>query len=283
MIPSFDLIAKEFRLVVDIPDSLKLDNPFFSISKLMESLVLFVCGKGVCGVWKIEHDGSCTKLFTFSTNDGSIRSILGFRKNGELVMKTQKTVHERFARFEVYEPCSKRIKNNLWIDGINSSFFMSSYKETLLLLDHSDCCVYHWDFEGITRCGVKKWYVASWGRGLVCGWPVEKSLRFYFFNHCFESVDSSLYHKHLWLSRFMYFKLVLLMRRIHWCRSQLSPSNIYYCFWSLCMMHFLEYMPSNMYTLYMPSNIYIFSFLFSCSTFVDTKVQRCFFISEWLN
>ncbi|GJR41094.1 putative RNA-directed DNA polymerase, eukaryota, reverse transcriptase zinc-binding domain protein [Tanacetum coccineum] len=53
---------------------------------LRESLVLFLPDKGAeipaCGVWKIEDDGSFTKLFTFNTPNSSIRkiasSILGF-------------------------------------------------------------------------------------------------------------------------------------------------------------------------------------------------------------
>ncbi|GJQ94763.1 hypothetical protein Tco_0005902 [Tanacetum coccineum] len=94
----------------------------------------------VCGVWKIEHDESFTNLFTISTPDYTINNILGFRKNGEHVMETQKE-DEEFAALEVYDPGSERI-SNLGIYGEKGSFFMDSYKETLLLLNHSNGCVY---------------------------------------------------------------------------------------------------------------------------------------------
>nr|GEX77096.1 hypothetical protein [Tanacetum cinerariifolium] len=152
MIMSFDLIAKEIRLV-DIPHSCILNTPFskhFFISRLRESLVLFVPNEKVqipvCGVWKMEHDESFTKLFTISTPGHTINKIFGFRKNGELVMETAKVVGQ-FATIELYEhfaalykPCSEYI-NNLGISGEKHSFFMGSYKETLLLLDELDSCV----------------------------------------------------------------------------------------------------------------------------------------------
>ncbi|GKG34537.1 hypothetical protein Tco_0437233, partial [Tanacetum coccineum] len=62
----------------------------------------------------MEHDDSFTKLFTISTHDDSIRRILGFRKNGELVMETEKNFEigsENGSALEVYESCSKGIKN----------------------------------------------------------------------------------------------------------------------------------------------------------------------------
>ncbi|GKD71705.1 reverse transcriptase domain-containing protein [Tanacetum coccineum] len=114
MIMSFDLIAKEIKLV-DIPRSCILNNPFpihFFISKLRESLVLFVPNERVeipvCGVWKMEHDASFTKLFNIKTPNYTINNILGFRKNGELVMETQKE-DEEFAALEVYDPCASVI------------------------------------------------------------------------------------------------------------------------------------------------------------------------------
>ncbi|GJY18155.1 hypothetical protein Tco_0389646 [Tanacetum coccineum] len=145
MIISFDLIAKEIRLV-DIPPSCILNNPFpgcFFISKIRESVVLFVPNEEVeipiYDVWKMKHDESFTKLFTISTPDYTIYNILRFRKNGQLIMKTKKE-DEQFVALELYEACSKHV-NNLGISRERSSFFMGSYKETLLLLDELDCCV----------------------------------------------------------------------------------------------------------------------------------------------
>ncbi|GJY03346.1 hypothetical protein Tco_0369286 [Tanacetum coccineum] len=54
-------------------------------------------------------------------------------------METRKD-DEELAALEVYDPCSERI-SNLGIYGKKGSFFMDSYKETLLLLDELDCCV----------------------------------------------------------------------------------------------------------------------------------------------
>ncbi|GJQ94053.1 reverse transcriptase domain-containing protein [Tanacetum coccineum] len=143
MILSFDLVAKEFR-VINIPNSLRNTGSVRFISKLRESLVLFAFNGDfempVCGLWKMEHDESFTKLFTISTPDYTINNILGFRKNGELVMLTEKE-DEQFATLELYEPCSEHV-NNLGISGQMGSFFMESYKETLLLLNHSNGCVY---------------------------------------------------------------------------------------------------------------------------------------------
>ncbi|GKA17964.1 hypothetical protein Tco_0697801 [Tanacetum coccineum] len=145
-IMSFDLIAREIK-VVDVPLSCLPSNPFIGrcyISKLFESLVLFVPNIDVevrfyC-VWKMEHNASFTKLFTINTYRSTIHNILGFRKNGELVMETQK-VDEEFAALKIYDPCSEHT-SNLGIYGEKGSFFMDSYKETLLLMDHSDGCVY---------------------------------------------------------------------------------------------------------------------------------------------
>lgn len=141
MILSFDLIAKEFRVVAISRNVCRTSNPHcasVSISKLRESLVLFETK--VCAVWKMEHDGSFTKLFTINTPGSTIYNILRFRKNSEPVIET-KTEFKHVTVLEVYQPCSKHI-SGLGISGISNSFFMDSYKETLLLLNHSDGCVY---------------------------------------------------------------------------------------------------------------------------------------------
>ncbi|GJT98688.1 hypothetical protein Tco_1094206 [Tanacetum coccineum] len=109
--------------------------------KLRESLVQFLPDTLV-GVWKMEHDCSFAKLFTFNTPERSITKILGFRKNDELVMETRE---EQFWFFdsvvEVYQPWLRNIIR-FPIYGQRDSFFISSYKETLLLLDHLDSSVY---------------------------------------------------------------------------------------------------------------------------------------------
>ena len=87
----------------------------------------------------MEHDDSFTNLFTISAPGYTIFNVLGFRKNGELVMETKKKDQE-FTALEFYQPLKEHI-NNLGISGEIGSFFMDCYKETLLLLNHSDGCV----------------------------------------------------------------------------------------------------------------------------------------------
>ncbi|GJT98700.1 hypothetical protein Tco_1094218 [Tanacetum coccineum] len=148
MIVSFDLIAKEFR-AIDIPDKIIFPVPLpfrFIISKLKGSLVVIV-PRGEVKVWKMEPECSFTQLYTIKTPDSYISDIVGFRKNGKLVVETQdrggrlRFFGEKDSALEVYDPCSNDI-NNLGFSGQNGSFFISSYKETPHLLDHSDSCVY---------------------------------------------------------------------------------------------------------------------------------------------
>ncbi|GJY03342.1 F-box protein-like protein [Tanacetum coccineum] len=140
MIVSLDLIAEEFRFV-DIPRSIcsLSSSTHISISKIRKSLFLFVNNIDST-IWKMGHNDSFTKLFTFNTPERSVTKILGFGKNGEALTTTEKE-DKQFAALEVYYPSSEHI-SNLGIYGKDGSFYMSSYKETLLLLNHSDGCVY---------------------------------------------------------------------------------------------------------------------------------------------
>nr|GFA97100.1 hypothetical protein [Tanacetum cinerariifolium] len=144
MVVSFDLITKEFK-VVNLPDTLKKESltTTFLISKLSGSLVVckykFLAAEA--GVWVMGNDSSFRKLFTIRTPRGD--EILGFKKNGEIIFKTllnQNGAGMFTAVLDVYDPCSQHIKN-LGICGLKDSFFMGSYKESLLLLDHLDSLV----------------------------------------------------------------------------------------------------------------------------------------------
>nr|GEY39827.1 hypothetical protein [Tanacetum cinerariifolium] len=145
MLVSFDLITKEFK-VVDLPLCLlnELNGGYVSVSKLRESLVVYGCvyvdGGECCSVWVMEHDSSFRKLFKIRA---PLYKILGFRKNGEPIFELEEA-DEQFTTLNVYEPRSQQIKQikNLGIFGAGNSFFMSSYKESLLLLDHSDLHIY---------------------------------------------------------------------------------------------------------------------------------------------
>lgn len=146
LIVSFDLTTKEFK-VIDLPDTFSHRYyTILSISKVKESLVVLEYNvnseKQVCAVWMLEEadTNSFTKLFTVNTPDASIKRVLGFKKSGKPIMETF-VDNEDSSELGVYEPCSDHI-NNLGILGKCHSFFVSSYMETLLLLDQSDGAIY---------------------------------------------------------------------------------------------------------------------------------------------
>ncbi|GKA73971.1 F-box protein-like protein [Tanacetum coccineum] len=143
LILSFDLITHEFK-EVNLPVSIvNRVAPAISISKPNESYTDEVNGL-VYSVWMMGEEGgvmsSFTKLFNINTPDDSplISKLLGFTMSGEPIMETEKDYGE-FATVEVYKPFSEHI-NDLGINGDTDSFFICPYTETLLLIDHSDCC-----------------------------------------------------------------------------------------------------------------------------------------------
>ncbi|KAJ0799436.1 putative F-box domain-containing protein [Helianthus annuus] len=138
MIISFDLTSEEFE-EVDLPDSLA-GSRSLDISKLNESLlVLDYRGGAVCDVWMMSKSdipkSSFTKLFTVMAPNSF--SIIGFRKNGQLIMDRMR-FHRHDRELEVYEHELKH-KNGLGIYG--SGFSMASYTESLLLLNHYDSII----------------------------------------------------------------------------------------------------------------------------------------------
>nr|XP_043633009.1 uncharacterized protein LOC122604177 [Erigeron canadensis] len=150
LIMSFDLTAKEFKQI-SLPDS--LTNPLCSIksiSKLHESLVLFEYHReieedvSVCCLWMMKEQGvsrSFTKLYNINVPHATVKTLLGFRKTGELILETQKQIQRCFAELEVYDPKTEAI-DNLGIDGDEYSFFMCSYMESFLMIDHLDGFTY---------------------------------------------------------------------------------------------------------------------------------------------
>ncbi|GKE57425.1 probable galacturonosyltransferase 7 isoform X2 [Tanacetum coccineum] len=143
MVASFDLSTNEFK-VVNLPDT--LTNELFSsvlVSKLRGSLVVcgYISNEEAAGVWVMGNDSSFRKLFTIRAP--RVDQILGFKKNGETILKTRNQNGGGIitAVLDVYDPCSQQIKN-LRISGLASKFFMGSYKEPLLLLDHLDSHIY---------------------------------------------------------------------------------------------------------------------------------------------
>ncbi|GJY09218.1 hypothetical protein Tco_0377403 [Tanacetum coccineum] len=146
MVVSFDLITKEFK-VINLPDTLtnKLLFHVVSVFKLRRSLIvsayIMVEEFPACGVWVMEHNSSFKKLFTIGT---VFSKILGFRKNGEPIFEIEEVDERRFTTLNVYERRLQQIKQikNLGISAIVYSLYMGSYKESLLLLYHSDLHIY---------------------------------------------------------------------------------------------------------------------------------------------
>nr|XP_043632942.1 putative F-box protein At3g10240 [Erigeron canadensis] len=149
LIISFDLTAKEFK---EINLTANLTNQLSDIQgifNLRESLVVlanheeFEEDQLVCYLWMMNEQGitkSFTKLYTIKLPDATVKSLLGFRKNGELILEIE-YMYEENAQLEIYSPNSKAI-NNLGIEGNVDSFFMSSYMETPLLLNQLDGLIY---------------------------------------------------------------------------------------------------------------------------------------------
>ncbi|MFS8020010.1 putative F-box domain-containing protein [Helianthus anomalus] len=152
LIISFHMTREEFT-EVSLPESLVYDGSFeyLNISNLRESLVVLDQNpeENVCYVWSMKDDGvskSFTKLFTIYSQDATLLSVLEFRRTGEPVIEIlDNDADPRYipyapALLAIYEPKSKHI-SKLRFNG-RGSFFVHSYKETLLLLDQPDFTVY---------------------------------------------------------------------------------------------------------------------------------------------
>ncbi|KAJ0903599.1 putative F-box domain-containing protein [Helianthus annuus] len=148
---SFDLASEKFGEAVDFPYNLADYGRHYRISKINNSLVVLshycvvtnLTPKPLCDIWMMLKNGvskpSFTKLFT--VNDVEVNSMIGFRKNGQPIVDRTKTGGYD-GELEVYELCSERI-NGLGIYG--SAFKMTSYKESLLLLNHSYSIIHSYD------------------------------------------------------------------------------------------------------------------------------------------
>ncbi|KAJ0693432.1 putative F-box domain, galactose oxidase/kelch, beta-propeller, F-box associated interaction [Helianthus annuus] len=140
LIVSFDMTSEEFREIT-LPDDLSQTHcNRISMSYLGNSLV--VCGydkhainRDLC-VWMMGGDvsNSFTKLFTIPSYGDAI--LRGFWKSGDPIIDNP---GEHLA---VYEPYSKRIHYH-GIDGVESSFKVYPYTETLFLLGQPDNMVYN--------------------------------------------------------------------------------------------------------------------------------------------
>ncbi|KAJ0903596.1 putative F-box domain-containing protein [Helianthus annuus] len=146
---SFDLASEEFGEAIDFPYNLAgRSGRLYNMSKINDSLVVLShhcivtnsTPKLFCDVLMMLKNGVPKPSFTelFTVNDVGLNSMIGFRKNGQPIIDQTKT-HGYDGELEVYNLCSERI-NGLGIYG--SLFRMTSYKESLLLLNHSDSIIH---------------------------------------------------------------------------------------------------------------------------------------------
>ncbi|CAH1435511.1 unnamed protein product [Lactuca virosa] len=141
LILSFDMTTQEFTLI-DLPNCFAHQSSMeISISKLKGSLVLLEYGtnneKQDCVIWVMNNGvpNLFSKLCAINAPYASIK-ILAFIKNGGPMMEKQYEFGEP-AAFVFYDLCSKDF-NHTAIYAKGGSFFVDSYMETLLLLDHPD-------------------------------------------------------------------------------------------------------------------------------------------------
>ncbi|GKB84168.1 hypothetical protein Tco_0956440, partial [Tanacetum coccineum] len=146
LIISFDMISEEFR-EIRLPDNLALNllnrDMWLYICKFKESLVVihfeFNVEKTDWDVWMMENGDpeSFRKIYTIkSDNDDLIVSVFGSRKSGEPLVEVTKCFRVEKEDYElfVYNPNSEQIEY-VGISAKYTSFFLSAYTETLLLLD----------------------------------------------------------------------------------------------------------------------------------------------------
>ena len=138
LVISFDLKSEKFGEVC-LPERL-LHTVYLDLAKVNESLGLleyFVEGDmSVCVVWTI--DGAkkpFSKMYTVKVGNPLFCWVLGFRKNGEVVINVDDDNYED--GIGVYEPFSGHI-SGVGINGQRYTFYVRSYMETLLLLDQPD-------------------------------------------------------------------------------------------------------------------------------------------------
>ncbi|GJU73948.1 reverse transcriptase domain-containing protein [Tanacetum coccineum] len=142
LIVSFDLKSETLGQV-HLPDIL-LHTQYLGLSKRNECLTVLENSQTGIGVWMMK-DGvtkSFTKMFALkSCSPLSCMGVLEFRKNGKAIIVTIDNVFDEdirsVARLQVYDPCSGDF-NDIGFGEINGPFSVSSYMETLLLLDQSD-------------------------------------------------------------------------------------------------------------------------------------------------
>ncbi|XP_076885489.1 putative F-box protein At1g47790 [Bidens hawaiensis] len=138
---SFDLTREEFG-EIELIDSFASRWKYPGIYKLNGPLVVldypeYDAGKHVLDVWMMLKNGapksSFTKLFSITT-EWRHYNIKGFQKNGQPILEFFKTCYYE-KELEVYEP---RLQSISGFGIYGRAFKMTSYTESLLLLNNSD-------------------------------------------------------------------------------------------------------------------------------------------------
>ncbi|GKD67153.1 ribonuclease H-like domain-containing protein [Tanacetum coccineum] len=142
---SFDLKSEKFGEVC-LPERL-VHTRALKVTKVNESLgLLEYYDEGdmeVCGVWTRKNGANKTfsKIYTVKVEGKWLfNRVLGFRNDSEVVMELDGDNYDE-SRIEVYEPLSEHT-NRIGINGKAHMFSVSSYMETLLLLDESDSIIH---------------------------------------------------------------------------------------------------------------------------------------------
>ncbi|XP_076956477.1 F-box protein At5g62510-like [Bidens hawaiensis] len=141
IIISFDLLSEEFG-EIHLPITLAvLDLGNLYLFKRSDSLVVLneTIVDEEYDVWMTENgiSKSFNKIFTVNMPNGLYTSSLplGFSRNGEIMMVVDDT--DDSDTLVAYDPLSEHI-NDIGINGRNSSLNVSSFTESLILLDKKD-------------------------------------------------------------------------------------------------------------------------------------------------
>ncbi|KAF5823755.1 putative F-box domain-containing protein [Helianthus annuus] len=136
---SFDLSTEEFREIY-LPNTLAFHDPMYMyLFKLCDSLIVLQewSMNGIYKVWMMDNGDSKSFTNLCNVNIPNLSSCpLEFRRNGELMMR----LTDDSDALIVYNPFLEHM-NDLGIEGQCYSSLVSSYTESLILLDQADTLV----------------------------------------------------------------------------------------------------------------------------------------------
>ncbi|GMY10223.1 F-box/kelch-repeat protein At3g23880-like [Fagus crenata] len=138
----FDMVHEVFSKVMDVPESLeRVKHLRMRVAVVDGLLALVPCSSIVFNdevqrnsVWVMREYGvaeSWTKLYDITVEEGGLVRVLGFKKNGEVIVATN------YNKFVCYEPSSGTISNP-HILSPTGSFYLDTFVDSLVLLDVTD-------------------------------------------------------------------------------------------------------------------------------------------------